>query len=214
MKSILLGILTYKYVTSIAYCNHMATLLDGVNCGLVKNLSIEADMYVTTARNNLCLTALNAGVTHLLMLDDDVLAAPGDIAKLAENDVPVVSGTYYTRDLRPVAYTFDPFEFLTDVPDSGVISVGGTGGGFLLISCEVLKQMQSKYGDPWWFQSQVLREEGGKETYLGEDVWFFKRLHEMGIAAYLDCNVQLGHAGTAVADRSVFELSQKIKRTT
>lgn len=210
---ILLGILTYKYVSSTAFSSHMATLLDGINAGLVKNLVIQCDMYVTMARNNLCLAALqlqeSEGITHLLMIDDDMIVPPGSIEKLALNDVPVIGGAYYTRDARPVAYAFDPFEFLEYIPGEGVIPVGGTGGGFLLISCDLLRKMQDKYKDTWWFQSQVERDPAtGKEAYLGEDVFFFKRLREMQIQAYLDCNVQLGHAGTAICDRRIFEISK------
>jgi hypothetical protein len=192
----------------------MSTLLDGINCGLVKNLSIEADMYVTIARNNLCLAALDLqkkdGITHLLMIDDDMVIPEGSIEKLASNDLPIVGGAYYTRggdSIKPVAYNLDPFEMLDYVPDSGVIPVDGTGGGFLLISCDLLGAMRDRYKDPWWFQNSTMIE-NGKEKYIGEDVFLFKRLKEMGIQAYLDCNVQLGHAGTAISDRKVFEISR------
>lgn len=209
---IILGICTYKYITSIAFGYHMGMLLDGVNCGLVKNLTIEADMYVTMARNNLCLTALHLhkeeGITHLLMVDDDMLIPNGAIAKLASNDVPVVGGAYYTRNLTPVAYDLEPFKFLDEIPSSGVIPIDGTGAGFLLISCELLLQMQDRYKDPWWFQSTVILGDDGRDKYLGEDVFFFRRLKEMGIQPYLDCDIQCGHAGTAIADRKAYEITR------
>jgi hypothetical protein len=205
---ILLGIPTYKFLSSFAFAHMMGTLLDGVNAGLVRHLQIEADMYVTMARNLMCKTALDlfekGEITHVLMIDDDMVIPSGSIAKLAAHNLDVVGATYYTRDLKPVAYNLHPFSFLTDTPSTGVIQVDGTGAGCLLVRCEILAAMKEKFGDEWWFQNTIARDDG-VDKYLGEDVFFFRRLKEMGISAFLDCGIQCGHIGLAVVDRKAFE---------
>jgi hypothetical protein len=214
-KKLLLAIPTYKFVTSIAFSHMMGTLLDGANSGLVKSLTMEADMYVTMARNNMCRAALElekkGEVTHLLMIDDDVLVPTGGIKKICEHEAPVVSGVYYTRDLKPVAYNFDPYKMFEDIPSSGAIECDGAGAGFLLISCELLRQMRERFNSEWWFQNTI-EVDGGNEKYLGEDVFFFRSLKEMGVKCLIDCDVQCGHAGISIADRSVFDLKRGLQR--
>ena len=160
MKKILLGIPTYKSVCSEGFAYQMGMLLDSVNSGLVKRLEIEANMYVTMARNAMCFTAIDlwkkGEITHLLMIDDDVLVPPGGVAKLASRDFPVVGGVYYTRNLVPVVYDFNPFAFRTAIPGSGIVTADGTGGGCLLVECELLNRMSEEFGDEWWFQNTIV----------------------------------------------------------
>src|ERR1019366_9931604 len=93
-KKLLLGIPTYRSVTSEGFAYQMGMLLDAVNSGLVRHLEVEANMYVTMARNTMCKTAIDlwkkGEVTHLLMVDDDTLVPPGGMTKLASRDFPVV----------------------------------------------------------------------------------------------------------------------------
>jgi len=218
-KKILLGIPTYKSVCAEGFAYQMGMLLDSVNSGLIKRLEIEANMYVTMARNAMCRTAVDlwkkGEITHLWMVDDDVLIPPGGIAKLASRDFPLVVGVYYTKGLLPVAYNFDPFTFCQDIPASGLFTAGGTGGGCLLVDCELLNRMAEEFGDEWWFQNNIEAAAGvNKEAYLGEDVFFFRRLHRMGVRAVLDCDIQCGHIGTAIADRKMFEIAHGLQKFT
>ena len=217
IKKLLLGIPTYKSICSEGFAYQMSMLLDGINSGFLKRLEIEANMYVTMARNKMCRSAIDlwkAGeITHLLMVDDDVLIPPGGIAKLCSRDFPVVSGVYYDKSLRPVAYNF-PFEYVKTVPSSGITLADGTGGGCLLIDCTVLNRISEEFGDEWWFQNTIiLSDDGSKnlESYLGEDVFFFRRLNRLGIRVALDCDVQCGHIGTAIADRTMFEIKNGLQ---
>jgi hypothetical protein len=214
---ILLGIPTYKYLTSFAFGHLMRVLLDGVNSSLIKRLEIEADMYVTMARNMMCNTALELyqkeEITHLLMIDDDMIIPDGSIAALANHNVDVISGQYYTRAMKPVAYNFEPsYHFLDKFPETGVIQVDGAGAGCLLLKCEVLAKMERFFGDKWWFQNSIGLD-GGEERYMGEDVFFFKRLKQMGTPAYVDCDVKLGHIGLAVVDQNLVKVNQNYPKS-
>ena len=213
-QKVMLGITVYKYITSIAFGHMMATMLDGINTGFIKQLHIEADMYVSLARNMMARKALeeyHAGnITHVLLLDDDILIMPGTVLKLATSGHPVISGVYYTQDLRPVAYDWSPeFKFRSELPDKGEVVVGGTGCGCLMVACEVFQKMKEHFGDDHFFQSATVLE-NGEIRYLGEDVFFFQRLMEMRIPTVIDCSVQCGHARTAVIDRDVIRARDKL----
>lgn len=217
MKKLLLGIPTYKSVSADAFAYQMAMLLDGVNSGLVKHLLMESNLYVTMARNMMCNTAIElwkkGEITHLLMIDDDMLLPRGAVTKLVERNLPVVGGAYYRKDLVPISYTIDPFAFHDTIPGNGLFSTDGTGGGCLLIECSVLEQMAQKYGDNWWFQNTIVKsfESPHQEIYLGEDVFFFRRLKEMGVPVAIDCDVQCGHIGVSIADRAMFEIKNGLR---
>ena len=214
-KKILLGIPTYKSICADAFAYQMAFLIETINTGIVKHLVMEANMYVTMARNMMCRTAVElwkeGRITHLLMVDDDVLIPPGGVAKLAAHTSRVVSGAYYKRDLTPVSYTLDPFKFHNTIPGSGTVAVDGTGAGCLLVSCELLNLMADRYKDEWWFQNTIVKSSANVETYLGEDVFFFRRLNQMGIRCAIDCDVQCGHIGVSVADRALHEIKNGIR---
>ena len=55
-KKILLGIPTYKSICADAFAYQMAFLIETINTGIVKHLVMEANMYVTMARNMMCRT--------------------------------------------------------------------------------------------------------------------------------------------------------------
>lgn len=203
-KKILVGITTYKFLVSLAFSHHIATLVDGINAGLVKKIHIESDMYITNARNQICKDALElwkkGEITHLLFIDDDMIFPVGTIQKLAERNVPIVSGAYYSRNFQPIAFQLHPiFRLLKELPDKGIIQVDGTGAGCLLIECSILQKMKEKYNNEWWFQNTI-EEDNGSGNYYGEDVFFFVRIKEMGIPVMLDCEVQCGHMSNAVID--------------
>lgn len=208
---VMLSIPTYRSVSSMAFASAVATIADSINTGCLAKIVVNADMYVTMARNKACdsvLRAADTGITHLWMIDDDMVVPPGALAALLARDLPVVGAAYYTKDLRPVAYTLEPFAFLQDVPAAGLLSVEGLGAGCLLVTVDVIRRMREHFRDDYWWQNQVIRV-NGEPAYLGEDVFFFHRLKEMGIAAYMDCDVQCGHVGQAVADRGQFEAARR-----
>ena len=216
-KKILLGIPTYKSICSEGFAYQMGMLLDGVNSGLVKHIEMECNMYVTMARNKMCRSAIDlwkkGEITHLLMVDDDVMIPAGGIASLASRDFPVVGGAYYRRDLVPCVYNFDPFVFCDSIPGLGLFSADGTGGGCLLVECELLNRMAEEFGDEWWFNNTIENSKSNAQgTYLGEDVFFFKRLKRMGLRVVIDCDVQCGHIGTSIADRALYEIKNGIRK--
>lgn len=170
--------------------------------------------YLHIARNHLAQHAIDAWkagqATHVLWLDDDMMfpyfipkRGPDGSPLIRENGKPdtqplaarllshgkeVVSAVYYKHDnTQPVAMGYDG-KFLNFVPDTGVMKVGVVGFGCVMMRIDVLHRMQEHFKDEL-FQMPI--QSDGKS--MGEDVFFCKRLNEMGIPIYLDCEVQCGH---------------------
>ena len=215
VPKVLLAIATYKVVHSLVYQHHMGMVVEMLQSGLLKGLTCKSDMYVTMARNEFANHAIECAsrgeATHLLMLDDDMLLPPKALQSLARHAAPVVSAAYYTRDLYPCFYNFDEtagFTWLPSLPGSGTITCDGSGAGCLLIEIDVLARMRAHFGDTFWFDNKHFTE-GGVEKYQGEDVHFCRRLKAMGIRCLVDCDVQCGHVGSGIIDRSIYELGHK-----
>ena len=206
---VLIGVPTYKIVQSAAMLSIVGTVLDLANHGVLAHFDGQADMYITIARNQIASLAWKmyqeSKVTHLLFLDDDMLVPQGTVIALLKHDLDVVGAGYYGRNLKPIVYDLDPFHYKSVLPRSGIHRVDGTGCGCLLIKCEVLDRMVKHYKHEWWFQNNIVEKGSGESVYLGEDVFFFQLLKNMGIPAYLDCDHLCGHMGTAVVDRNAFE---------
>lgn len=220
---LVLGIILYKVVFAEAYARGIFTVVDTLNSGIPLSIKIEQNMYVTHARNSIAAFAVDlyrqGKATHLWMIDDDMLIPAQAAVNLLKHDLPVVGGSYYGRDMRPIAYKLDPFERLRSVPSSGLIRVDGLGCGCTLVKCEILERMQQHYGDLFWFQDTIKTGGNGvgslgvtsknRVDEIGEDVFFFVRLKEMGIPVYLDCDVKCGHMGILIVDQEGIELRSK-----
>lgn len=213
-KKILMAITTYKQVPAICFKHHFTNLIDAAKNCYIKRIMVEHDMYVTAARNKIAGTALmhwqRKEITHLLYVDDDVLIPAGGIKLLADADVPVIGALYFTREFLPSAYSFTPkFHQLDEVPETGIFDVDVTGAGALLIECSVLQKMKDKYKSAWWFQNTIEAEPDGEERYLGEDVFFFKRLKEMGIRAAINCDVKCDHVSSSVTNFETYKMKKQ-----
>lgn len=211
---LLIGITAYRTVQAEAYARGIYTIVDTLSSGVQTSVHIETNMYVTMARNNIAAYALDlyhqGKCTHLWFLDDDMMIPKGAALALLRRDLPVVGGLYYGRDMVPVAYNFDPYRRLAEdeVPPAGLLPVGGLGCGCTLIRCDVLEQMAQRFNDRRWFQNSMVSPDGVEE-YMGEDIFFFVRLHEMKIPVYLDTDVSCGHMGSIIVDREGVELRRR-----
>lgn len=205
---VLIGVPTYKYVPASSTLSLIGCVIDCANNGILAHFDGQADMYITTARNQICETAFKlykeGKVTHLWFIDDDMMVQQGTIMTLLSHNKDVVGSAYYGRNLKPIAYDYDPFKFRVTIPRTGLHRVGGLGAGCLLLKCDVIERMAQKYGDLWWFQNSMAEGEQGP-MYLGEDVFFFKRLNEMGIPVFMDCDKQCGHMAAAIVDNHTVE---------
>lgn len=152
----------------------------------------QSGPYVDDARNSLVRAFLDSPCDRLLMVDDDVQFMPGDVQRLADDDLPIVSGVYYnTFDgvLQPV------LKLLEDTPtddDTPLLEVAGAGAGFLMMSRTLLEKVGATYGEPCpWFAEPIIDGD-----HLGEDIELCRRAREAGAPVYADLRVQVAHYKT------------------
>lgn len=174
------------------------TLLNGLLC----DVFMSGHNLLSKARELIVTESLNAGATHLLFVDADIIAPPDLVSRLLAHAKPVVSALYYNRNAPrwPVAYqkpcpadplgpvsTFEAHE----ERDKGLLKVWCVGMGACLINAHVLRSLP-----------RPLFEFYGE----GEDICFARRCEEAGIAIYLDRQTVCHHVTTAVVkDRGIVE---------
>src|SRR4030042_1828611 len=95
----------YRHISSAAAVSLLQLISEGSRKGILGGIDLQVDMYITTARNKLAAAAVNAyregEVAHALWVDDDMCIPPGALEQLLAHDKHVVSGLYYSRDLKP-----------------------------------------------------------------------------------------------------------------
>jgi hypothetical protein len=139
--------------------------------------------------------------THLLMLDSDHLH-PVDIVErltrwLANDAKPlVVSALNYQRKepFRPAAFFFDGptmgLMHLSTWPQ-GLVKVDAVGASALLVAREAFE----KLSEPWFDFHYLPMGEGAVPRFIGEDIWFCKKLADAGISVYVDTTTTGPHLG-------------------
>jgi len=125
------------------------------------------------------------GLTHLMMIDQDMDFPKDLMIRLAGHGLPLVAGLYLQRNHGA------PLPLMLNFEEDGVTVPAGwrpgemrecdaTGAGCVLIANEVLDAM----GPPWWVCEDDL---------VGEDIHFFKRAHDAGYQLVVDTSLVCGH---------------------
>lgn len=187
--------LTVAMTTTGFVSSTVAIALAHLTCRL-SSLGIRTDIAmseivdVASARRALVSAALEADATHILWLDGDIVVDAGDVLHLlGHRDLRVVSGLYRKRAIPypPVVldisddgkfrakYNFDPL---------GLTQIGGAGMGLVVVETDVYREMSKHFGDDHWYVF---------DPEMGEDLYFYKRLWEMGIPVWLDSVCRGGH---------------------
>jgi hypothetical protein len=155
------------------------TQREGVLTGLV---TVEM-AYVDRARNAIVTQALQLDATHLFWLDQDVVVPPDAVMRLLAHGEPVAAGIYRRRSEphEMLAYELEPFRML-ELPLDTTVRVPGIHMGCTLVATWVYRRLE---GD--WYRDSPEQ---------GEDVWFCRRLAELGLDVLVDTSVRCGHIGT------------------
>ncbi|MBT3326723.1 MAG: hypothetical protein HN396_10825 [Gemmatimonadales bacterium] len=136
-------------------------------------------------------------VTHLFMLDSDMLYPSDALLQLLASDVDVVAGwgcartkPFYHNFLIPSA-TGDFFDVPSTLPTPpGLHEVGAVGACGMLIRREVLEAIE-----PPWFKFDTDEETG---TPMGEDVYFCRKAREAGFKIWCRTDLRYGHLISSV----------------
>ena len=140
------------------------------------------------ARNRMACKAINEGFTHLLFIDSDMVFDENIVETLMFSGKDFVCGAFQSRrppygsciysSLKPVekvkSYGMEPFK------------VAGCGMACTMISTEILREVQTKYGD-------CFNPERIEGISFGEDLAFCWRANKTGAQIWCDPAARVGH---------------------
>ncbi len=134
--------------------------------------------------------AISNKCTHVFIVEDDSMFHPATVINLLTHDVPVVAGLCPNRNPPFFPYIYQDssdkgiqYRALTK-RDRGLIKVGATGMGGILIKTSVFDKLTKPYFNTYFIG----------EVEWGQDVHFAKSLIDAGIDVYCDLNVPIWHA--------------------
>lgn len=164
-----------------------------------------ASYNVAEARNVITKAAMDADprVTHVFMLDDDMVPPPDTVTRLLARDLPIVGALCHSRaaPYQPILYRRhgpapeDGFGFVYDYPRGELIEVDGTGAAALLVKREVFESVGRRFGAGRWWATDHPVGSGA-----GEDLSFCARAKECGFGVYVDTSLEVGHLGEVTID--------------
>ena len=151
---------------------------------------------IVNQREQLVQMARDAGSTHILWLDSDMMFPPDTAQRLLKHNEPIVAGNYSTRVYphKTVAYTkiHDWKSYvINDVSMQGeLIPVEAIGMGCMLTSIDVFDKLEKPYFKTIW--------NANSGDHIGEDFNFCQAAKWVGYRILIDNDIslKLKHLGT------------------
>lgn len=152
--------------------------------GIAYHLEIQAGTLVYIARNRLACKAINEGYTHLLFLDSDMVFDETVVEDLTFSGKDFVCGAFQSRRKPFNSCIFTGINPAERVKDYGLepFKVEGCGMACTLISSEILKNVQVKYGNCF-----------NPTDEYGEDLAFCWRATHTGAEIWCEPTARIGH---------------------
>ena len=152
--------------------------------GIAHHVEIMAGTLVYLARNSLACKAINENFTHLLFLDSDMVFHESIVEDLLFCGKDFVCGAFQSRRPPYSSCVFTSLKPVERVKEYGMepFKVAGCGMACTIISTEVLKQVQCKYGA--CFQPT---------PDFGEDLAFCWRAKQVGTEIWCEPTARVGH---------------------
>lgn len=188
------------------FCQSLAVLNKTEECAI----AFQMGSLIYTSRNNLAAMALKNEVDYVLWLDSDMIFPSDVLKKLLEdrNKGDIITGIYYRRvaPFKPVLYSklsIDDkgcqWEGIEEYPDE-CFEVEGCGFGCVLTPTSVFLDVTAKFGDMF-----------APINGVGEDLSFCWRARECGYKIIADPDIQLGHVGHYVIDKTFYNQFTRTK---
>lgn len=171
--------------------------------GFRHNLINERGSLIAYQRENLADQALESGATHLLWLDSDMKFPPNLVHRLFKHDLPLVACNYVKRKIpaMPNSKNLDGKLIATNRDSHGLEEASSAGFGAVLMKREVLEKTPKP-----WFDTVWLRHEDGHIEMVGEDVFFFSKVRQVGgfkLFIDHDASQRVSHIGTFEYDNAL-----------
>lgn len=149
--------------------------------GIELKMDIVESSVIHTNREQLCKRAIDAGMTHLLFLDDDMVFEPQILEVMLGRRQPVVCTNYLiktepAKDFVAVGLKGNRVD--TTEGSTGLVPVAYSGFGVSLFEIDVFKTTPQP-----WFLPKFIAE---SNSYTTEDNPFYERVRAVGHTVYLD----------------------------
>jgi hypothetical protein len=154
------------------------------------NIIIATGSLIPRQREQLVdITLDKTQATHMLFLDSDMRFPKDLIPRLLRHEAPAVCASYTERSepFRPVAFpnSKNYGERVWTYPDStGTERIEACGFGVMMLSTEMLRKLEKPR-----FLVGYTKNENGTGQHVGEDIYFFYKMQEQGIALLMDHDV-------------------------
>ena len=140
---------------------------------------------LTESRNRLVAEAIHWDADYMLWMDADHVFPPDALVRLLSHNLPVV-GCNYARRFSPTSPTVTGTDGkLVWSPKEGVEEVNHLGLGLCLVDMRAYAVLDEKHEGNFWPLFRIDPTEDGIR-FVGEDVYYFKKLREAGIPVYCD----------------------------
>lgn len=197
------------------------SLIDQLNENFMKydlDILTHIDCYVDRSRNELVKKAKLGKCDYVWFVDTDHIFPKGTLTRLLkvmeEKNAQIVSGLYFTRTspIIPVIRKMedDTYEPIYDY--KGIIEVDGIGMGCCLINMKLFDNISFPY-----FEG-IYEHKFGFDGFVGEDLYFCRKVREQNIPIYVDTDLVIKHIGGIVDDddfnpyREQYKQAEKIKQ--
>lgn len=186
----------------MVHTGFMKAILQMTRVGTV-GYTISSSSLIYDARNNLAKQAVGGGFDRMLWLDSDMDFQPDLMSRLMQvmddNNLEIVGGLYFARREPMIPVVYEKVGYYHDeekdevtpaalnyyeYPKDELFPCEGIGFGGVLVTTDLIKRVQEKYGLPF---SPILG--------FGEDLSFCIRARDVGATIWCDSRIKLGHIG-------------------
>ena len=165
---------------------------------------------IDALRNNIVDRALELGVSHLLMIDTDMIYHPKTIVNLLAHRLPIVGALCYRRypPFDPILLQINSdgtgYESQGEWKEGELVEVAATGAGCLLFNMEIFRKMPR----PWF---KFRRHPENEQLVIGEDVGFCQELKMAGYRIFVDTSVPADHLAQIAINHQFHLLYRSVK---
>ena len=156
--------------------------------GVRYHAEILSGTLIYFARNTLANKAINEEFTHILFIDSDMVFDENLVETLSFCGKDFVCGAFQARRAPYGSCVFSSLKPVRRVKKYGIepFQVEGCGMACTMISTEILKEVQSRYGNP--FDPAII-----EDITFGEDTAFCWRARKCGFEIWCEPTARIGH---------------------
>jgi len=167
---------------------------------------------IDTLRNDIVEKALALNITHLIMMDVDMIYHPKTITKLLSDKLLIVGALCFRRyppfdsiilRIKEIDERTKGYESVDDWEENEILECDATGAGCIMYDMSIFRKMPYP-----WFRFQKNPENG---LVIGEDIGFCQDLKAAGYKIYVDTSVPADHLTTLAVNRATNRLYNAMK---